>query len=77
MCCRDALRVVADIWCRQSLDVLFCTGRAVAERACVAVRVAPAMAESDPDERLTTLFVASTDSESNAGSGFSAAPLPV
>jgi hypothetical protein len=65
----DAIRVVADTWCRHALDGLHRAGRVVrqlrdaAKRARAAARVAAALEEGDADERLTTSFVSSTDSD--------------
>jgi hypothetical protein len=56
----DAIRVVADTWCRRALDGLHRAGRVVrplrdaAERARAAARAAAALEEGDADERLTT-----------------------
>ena len=71
----DAIRLVADMWCRHALDGLFCVGRVVrplrnaAERVRAAARAAAALEEGDADERLTTSCGSSTDSDSDAGSG--------
>jgi hypothetical protein len=77
----DAIRVVADTWCRHwhALDGLHRAGRVVrplrdaAERTRAAARAAAALEEGDADERLTTSFVlllvsSPTDSP-DAGSG--------
>jgi hypothetical protein len=72
----DAMRVVADTWCRHALDGLHRAGRVVrplrhgdaAERARAAARAAAALEEGDADERLTTSFVSSTDSDAGSGS---------
>ena len=71
----DALRPVANVWCRHALNGLFRVGRVVrplrdaAERTLAVARVAAAAAlEGDPDDRLTTSFVSSTDSDAGSGS---------
>ena len=73
----DALRPVADVWCRHALNGLFRVGRVVrplrdaAEKARAVARVAAAAAaalEGDSDDRLTTSFVSSTDSDAGSGS---------
>jgi hypothetical protein len=70
----DAIRVVADTWCRHALDGLHSAGRVwrplrdAAERARAAARAAAALEEGDADERLTTSFVSSTDSDAGSGS---------
>ena len=65
----DALRPVADVWCRHALNGLFRMGRVVrplrdaAEKVRAVARVAAAAAsalEEDFDDRLTTSFVSST-----------------
>ena len=69
----DALRPVADAWCRHALDGLFQAGRVVrplrevAERSRAAARAAAAL-EGDSDEWRTTSFVPSTDSDAGSGS---------
>ena len=69
----DALRPVADAWCRHSVDGLYRAGRVVrplrdaAERARAAARAA-AVLTGDSDDRLTTSFVSSTDSDAGSGS---------
>ena len=69
----DALRPVPDAGCRHALIGLFRVGRvvrplrAVAERARAAARVAAAMG-GDSDERSTTSFVSTTDSDAGSGS---------
>ena len=64
----DAIRLVADMWCRYALDGLFCEGRMLwlllgrvvrplrnaAESVRAAARAAAALEEGDADERLTT-----------------------
>jgi hypothetical protein len=68
------LRVVADTWCRHALDGLHRAGRVVrplrdaAERTRAAARAAAALEEGDAEERLTTSFVSSTDSDAGSGS---------
>jgi hypothetical protein len=63
----DAIRVVADTWCRQARDGLHRAGRVVsplrdaAERIRAAAREAAALEEGDAEERLTTSFVSSTN----------------
>jgi hypothetical protein len=70
----DAIRVVADTWCRHALDVLHRAGRVVrplrdaAERTRAAARAAAALEEGNAVERLTTSFVSSTDSDAGSGS---------
>ena len=70
----DAIRLVADMWCRHALDGLFCVGRVVrplrnaAERVRAAARAAAALEEGDADERLTTSCGSSTDSDAGSGS---------
>ena len=73
----DALRPVADMWCRHAMNGLFRVGRVVrplrdaAEKARAVARVAAAAAaalEEDFDDRLTTSFVSSTDSDAGSGS---------
>ena len=70
----DAIRLVADMWCRHALDGLFCVGRVVrplrnaAERVRAAARAAAALEEGDVDERLTTSCGSSTDSDAGSGS---------
>ena len=70
----DAIRVVADTWCRHALDGLHRAGRVVrplrdaAERTRAAARAAAALEEGDAEERLTTSFVSSTDSDAGSGS---------
>jgi hypothetical protein len=70
----DAIRAVADTWCRHALDGLHRAGRVVrplrdaAERARAAARTAAALEEGDADERLTTSFVSSTDLDAGSGS---------
>jgi hypothetical protein len=69
----DAILVVADTWCRHALDGLHRAGRVVrplrdaAERARAAARAAAALEEGDADERLTTSFLSSTDSDAGSG----------
>jgi hypothetical protein len=70
----DAIRVVADTWCRHALVGLHRAGRVVrplrdaAERTRAAARTAAAVEEGDAEERLTTSFVSSTDSDAGSGS---------
>jgi hypothetical protein len=70
----DAIRVVADTWCRHAIDGLHRAGRVVrplrdaAERTRAAARAAAALEEGDAEERLTTSFVSSTDSDAGSGS---------
>jgi hypothetical protein len=69
----DALRPVADAWCRHALNGLFRVGRIVrplrdvAEKTRAAARAAAAL-DGDSDGRLTTSFVASSDSDAGSGS---------
>ncbi len=69
----DALRPIADAWCRFALDGLYRVGRVVrplrdaAERSRAAARVAAAL-DGDSEDRLTTSFVSSTDSDAGSGS---------
>ena len=72
----DALRPVADIWCRHALNGLFRVGhvvrplRDVAERARAAARVAAALKDggSVSSDQRTTSFVSSSDSDAGSGS---------
>jgi hypothetical protein len=70
----DAIRVVADTWCRHALDGLHRAGRVVrplrdaAKNARAAAREAAALEVGDADEWLTTSFVSSTDSDAGSGS---------
>ena len=72
----DALRPVADIWCRHALNGLFRVGhvvrplRDVAERARAAARVAAALEDggSVSSDQRTTSFVSSSDSDAGSGS---------
>jgi hypothetical protein len=69
----DALRPIADAWCRFALDGLYRVGRVVrplrdaAERSRAAARVTAAL-DGDSEDRLTTSFVSSTDSDAGSGS---------
>ena len=69
----DALRPVADAWCRHALNGLFRVGRIVrplrdvAEKTRAAARAAAALG-GDSDGRLTTSFVSTTDSDAGSGS---------
>jgi hypothetical protein len=70
----NAIRVVADTWCRHALDGLHRAGRVVrplrdaAERARAPARAAAALEEGVAEERLTTSFVSFTDSDAGSGS---------
>ena len=71
----DAIRLVADMWCRHALDRLLRVGRVVrplrnaAERVRAAARAVAALEEGDVDERLMTSCVSSTDSDAGSASG--------
>jgi hypothetical protein len=67
----DAVRLVADMWCRHALDGLFRVGRVVRPLRETAERVraaAIALEEGDADERLTTSGMSSSDSDAGSGS---------
>ena len=79
----DALRPVADAWCRHALDGLFRAGRVVrplrdvVERARAFARAAAALEDEDSVGRLTTSFVSSsTDSDAGSGSSVDSASEP-
>ena len=78
----DALRPVADAWCRHALDGLFRAGRVVrplrdvAERARALARAAAALEDEDSVGRLTTSLVSSTDSDADSGSYVDSASEP-